>query len=741
MPGVSYPNNIPALGSQGAYSRTICHIGWAVIVISSLVMLSWGLDIEVGKRLRPSFQSMKFNTAFCFLICGLLFHRQSQSGETSARDSIVACLGVFLLVISGLTLLQYGLGWQLGIDNLVIQDLDTPPEDWPGRMSAGTALCFSLMGVAWLINAMPLRHSIVVLQLLALAVIVISGAALIGYIFGVQRFRLPLFSTMALHTAALFVVCGAGMLMVRPHAGVMSSAASAYIGGRSLRRLLPYFVVTPVLIGWLSMEGVVAGYYTEAFGFALSSLSSILVLTCVGWLGAGALNREEERFRSTVDSSPVATLMVDRRGTIQIANQLAHSLFRCPQGHLVNRQVERLLPERFRSEPLTFQREYLEGGERRILGSGRDLFALRQDGSEFRAEIALNPVQTADGHSIIVAILDITARVEAELKVLRLNRIHKVLSGINTLILRAQTLDALYEGATWIAVEKGELPAAIVVEHDKHSGLLNIRHAHAENTQLQARSLSGFETDAIYECLQTHQVVTRNNLAQQEGNVDLAGLVGQGIQALASFPLTTQGQPLDAALVLYRCEPFSFDQAEMELLREVAGDISFAIANLEKSQELEYLTHFDSVTDLPNRLLLTDRLRQAMIQADRWQGTVIVLYVNINGFKQVNEKLGFSGGDDVLRQVARRVGACIGQADTVSRWGGDEFIVLLPGQSAADASEVAHLITDALKSAIQLEDGRDVLVSCRVGAAEYPRDGLELDAIINSARTASSKAS
>ena len=102
-------------------------------------MLSWGLDIDVGKRLHPAFQSMKFNTAFCFLVCGLLFQRQSRLGENSAWDSMVACLGFFLLVVSGLTLLQYWPGWQLGIDNLVIQDRATPPEEWPGRMSAGTS--------------------------------------------------------------------------------------------------------------------------------------------------------------------------------------------------------------------------------------------------------------------------------------------------------------------------------------------------------------------------------------------------------------------------------------------------------------------------------------------------------------------------------------------------------------------------------------------------------------------------
>ncbi len=364
------------------------------------------------------------------------------------------------------------------------------------------------------------------------------------------------------------------------------------------------------------------------------------------------------------------------------------------------------------------------------------MFALREDGTEFRAEIALNPVQTADGRYVMAAIVDITERAEAELKILRLNRIHKVLSGINTLIVRAQTRDALCEEATRITVEEGDLPAALVVERDRKSGQCKILHAHAADKRLEARRLSDYETDTIRDCLNSHHVVVRNDLAEHHGNVDLRGLVDLGIRALVAFPLTSQDESLEVALVLYRREPFSFDQAEMKLLHEVAGDISFAIANLDKSQRLKFLTHFDSVTDLPNRLLLTDRLQQAMFLADSYQGIVSIVYMDIDRFKQVNNSLGHSGGDDVLRQVAKRISSCVGKADTVSRWGGDEFIVLRPGQSAANAAEIANCIAGELHSLIVLDDGQELFVSCSMGIAEYPRNGRDMDVMINSARSA-----
>lgn len=736
MPGVNHPHKPAAPGLQKIYKSIANQIGLLVIAIGALVTLSWIFDIEAGKRVLPTFQSMKFNAALCFLACGFILRYKSQPDRASVRDPVVGLLALFVLLVSGLTLLEYWSGWQLGIDNLVILDTATAPENWPGRMSVATALCFSLMSTAWLASMIPLRHSTLMLQLFALAVIMIGGAAVIGFVFGLQQFRLPVFSTMALHTAVPFVLCGLGMLFVRPGDGLMSSATSPYIGGRSLRRLLPLIVVTPVVMGWLSMQGVVAGYYAEAFGFALSSLSSILVLGFVGWVGADALNREEERFRSTIDSSPVAMIIIDENGIILMANLLAHSLFCYPDCRLVGLPMEHLAPDEFRQGQNGSRREYIRNLKQQIMGEGRELFALRQDGTEFRAEIALNPVQTADGRYVMAAIVDITERVEAGHRMLRLNRMHKVLSSINSLIVRTQTHDALFKAATRITVEDGELPAALVVQYDRRSKQCKILHAYAADKRLQARRLTDYETDTIRECLQRRHVVVRNDLAEHYGDDEPANLVELGIRTLAAFPLTSHDQPLEVAFLLYRGESFSFDEPELKLLQEVAGDITFAITNLEKSQRLKYLTHFDSVTDLPNRLLLTDRLQQAMFLADSHQGIVSILYVDIDRFKQVNDSLGHSCGDDVLRQVSQRIIACVGKADTVARWGGDEFIVLLPGQSAADVSGIANCIAGELHSVMVLDDGRELFVSCSMGIAEYPRNGVTIDVIINNARSA-----
>jgi diguanylate cyclase (GGDEF)-like protein len=107
--------------------------------------------------------------------------------------------------------------------------------------------------------------------------------------------------------------------------------------------------------------------------------------------------------------------------------------------------------------------------------------------------------------------------------------------------------------------------------------------------------------------------------------------------------------------------------------------------------ELSHLAQHDPLTDLPNRLLLNDRLAQAILLGRRNQKQVAVLFVDLDGFKHINDSLGHAVGDKLLQSVAARLAGCVRQSDTVSRQGGDEFVVLL--------SEVGHAKDPAISAA------------------------------------------
>lgn len=150
---------------------------------------------------------------------------------------------------------------------------------------------------------------------------------------------------------------------------------------------------------------------------------------------------------------------------------------------------------------------------------------------------------------------------------------------------------------------------------------------------------------------------------------------------------------------------------------------------------LERQAGYDSLTELPNRALLQDRLKQAIAHAVRAQEELAVLFVDLDNFKLVNDSLGHAAGDELLRAVAQRMQSCVREADTVGRLGGDEFVVVLQTQSADSALLVAAKILNALQLPFTLEE-QEFFVNGSIGISLFPRDGTEAQVLLNKADTA-----
>jgi diguanylate cyclase (GGDEF)-like protein len=152
--------------------------------------------------------------------------------------------------------------------------------------------------------------------------------------------------------------------------------------------------------------------------------------------------------------------------------------------------------------------------------------------------------------------------------------------------------------------------------------------------------------------------------------------------------------------------------------------------------EMSHLAQHDVLTELPNRVLLNDRLAQAISPARRNQTQVAVLFLDLDGFKHINDSLGHAIGDNLLQSVAKRLSACVLKSDTVSRQGGDEFVILL--------SEVTHAVDAAISAAkIITELKREHIVgqhhlhiAASVGISTYPGNGEEAETLIKNADTA-----
>ncbi|HEX5092916.1 MAG TPA: diguanylate cyclase [Burkholderiales bacterium] len=155
-----------------------------------------------------------------------------------------------------------------------------------------------------------------------------------------------------------------------------------------------------------------------------------------------------------------------------------------------------------------------------------------------------------------------------------------------------------------------------------------------------------------------------------------------------------------------------------------------------REAEDRFLAHHDSLTGLPNRRLLDDRLRQALHLAQRRDARVAVMLVDLDDFKQVNDRFGHNTGDAVLREVAQRLSGCMRKSDTLARQGGDEFVVVIPElANEADCEVVAEKILRALEPPVPVE-GDEVHLGASIGVSLYPADARDGETLLRNADAA-----
>jgi diguanylate cyclase (GGDEF)-like protein len=157
---------------------------------------------------------------------------------------------------------------------------------------------------------------------------------------------------------------------------------------------------------------------------------------------------------------------------------------------------------------------------------------------------------------------------------------------------------------------------------------------------------------------------------------------------------------------------------------------------LRKQADLYFLAHYDHLTGIPNRMLFGDRLMQACREALR-NGTLVgLLFVDVDRFKQVNDSLGHSFGDQLLCSVSKRLQSCAREADTIARLGGDEFAILMDNLKDIDDPErVAQRIVESMQNPMHIS-GRTLSITVSIGVAIYPNDDTDVAVLLTKADTA-----
>jgi diguanylate cyclase (GGDEF)-like protein len=193
---------------------------------------------------------------------------------------------------------------------------------------------------------------------------------------------------------------------------------------------------------------------------------------------------------------------------------------------------------------------------------------------------------------------------------------------------------------------------------------------------------------------------------------------------------------VQGALCVLSETPGAFGAEESKFLVTAASVLSAGLRRIHSEGRLAFLAQFDALTGLPNRALLADRFSQMIVQARRHAKPLGVLFIDLDDFKLVNDSLGHAGGDELLKETARRLQSSVRAGDTVARISGDEFAVILGDLARPDdAAIVAQKIIDRLAAPVSVR-GHEVFVTASIGIAAFPADGSDAEALLGAADAA-----
>ncbi len=301
-----------------------------------------------------------------------------------------------------------------------------------------------------------------------------------------------------------------------------------------------------------------------------------------------------------------------------------------------------------------------------------------------------------------------------------------------------------------------------VIERDNAGNALRVIGTHTDLTELRARdaelklhaNLFMHSLEGIMICGPDKRILAVNQsfteitgYAQEEVQGQQPSMVSSGrhdeafyrdlwqqVNTLGRWQGEVWNRRKDGTLFL-EWLTINVDRADDGSIRHYYAIFSDITERRATEQRLMHLTRHDALTDLPNRLLLHDRMERALTDPQRHRTPLAVLYVDLDRFRNVNESLGHTVGDLLLVEVARRLVQAVGDGATVSRHGGDEFTVLLPAAGADEAAHTAQALLEALAQPVTV-DGQQLVVSASIGIATYPADGKDADTLLQASDVA-----
>ena len=338
---------------------------------------------------------------------------------------------------------------------------------------------------------------------------------------------------------------------------------------------------------------------------------------------------------------------------------------------------------------------------------------------------------------------DITEQAEQRLRIARLSNIRDVLGAVNNAIVRIHDREELLDEACRIAVEVGGLQLASIALLDPQTGQMRVVAARSKDDSPDGAGKRALDAEnaqgLIAETRQAGDVVVHNDIGEGAER-EPRNLYGPGVRSASGFPLVVD-EALHGVFALHSGETGYFDHEEVRLLKEVTGNISFALSLISKQERLNYLAYYDPLTGLPNRAFFRSMLGETLENAAKHRHLVAVIALDVARFKTVNDTFGQQGGDLLLRHIGQRLKSAAGEEGHVARLSADQFAMLVP--LSTDGSHLTRVVLERAAALMREPfhiEGRELRISVRAGIAVFPGDGADADTLFRNAEAALKKA-
>ena len=423
---------------------------------------------------------------------------------------------------------------------------------------------------------------------------------------------------------------------------------------------------------------------------------------------ARVLQDREHRLRGILETVADAILTINERGKVLSFNKAAENTFGYAAAEVIGHNVSMLVAEPHASNHDQYLANYVETGEKKIIGKiAREGFGVRKDGSIFPLELAVTELRQGSKHFFTGIVRDITERKHAEdelrrardeLEVRVEERTHELTQEIverhraeDNLRLAGEVIESLAEGVA-------------IINPDFR--ISSVNPAYTE--------ISGYTLDEIIGNFPiNHTALTRGGAMFEDM---WSGVEEQGRWEGEYWNMRKNGEEYAERLSVTAITNSSGD---VQQFSAIVTDIT---KRKQDEERILYQANYDSLTGLPNRSLFLDRLSQSITSMGRAEKNLGLLFIDLDGFKLVNDTLGHDIGDLLLREMARRLGNCVRTGDTVARLGGDEFTIIMPHlEDHRNAPLVAQRVLDALTDPFLL-GGHEAFVSASIGITIFPDD-------------------